>query len=103
MIKKTLEVNTLALLYTIRQFLPGMIKMNRGHIVTIASFSGIVGAPSMAEYSASKAGAIAIDECVRGECRAMKYNIKTTCISPFFINTGMFDGAKRIGIASILD
>ena len=68
MIKKTLEVNTIALLITIREFLPAMYKMNKGHIVTIASFSGIVGAPSMAEYSASKAGAIAIDECIRVEC-----------------------------------
>lgn len=57
----------------------------------------------MAEYSASKAGAIAIDECMRVECRKMGYNIRTTCINPFFINTGMFDGAKRVGIAGILD
>lgn len=103
MIKKTLEVNTLALLYTVREFLPAMYKSNKGHIVTIASFAGHCGAPGIAEYAASKSGAIAIDECIRVEAKSMGKNIKTTCICPFFINTGMFDGAKRIGVAPILD
>lgn len=80
-----------------------MIRMNKGHIVTIASFAGYVGAPAMAEYSASKAGAIAIDECMRNEFKKMNYNIKTTCINPFFINTGMFDGAQGVLIAGVLD
>jgi len=103
MIKKTLEVNTLALLITIREFLPAMYRANKGHIVTLASVSGIVGAPGMTEYSASKAAAIAIDECVRVEAKKDGKDIKTTCICPFFINTGMFNGAKRIGVAPILD
>ena len=90
--KKTLEVNTLAHLYTIKEFMPDMIRVNKGHIVTIASLAGIVGAPGIADYSASKFGAFAIDECVRTEIRKFGYNIRTTCICPYFINTGMFEG-----------
>lgn len=94
MIKKTLEVNTLAHLYTIREFLPDMIRLNRGHIVSISSLAAVVGTPGMADYSASKFGAFAIDECLRTEIIKKGYNIKTTCICPNYINTGMFHGVQ---------
>ena len=58
MIKKTFEINTIGCLYTIREFLPAMMKMNKGHIVNIASMAGLCGVPSTTEYSASKAALI---------------------------------------------
>ena len=103
MMKKTLEVNTLAHLYTIKEFMPDMIKMNKGHIVTLASLAGVVGTPGMADYSASKFGAFAIDECIRTEILKMGYNIQTTCICPYFINTGMFEGVSGAFLMPILD
>ncbi len=103
MIKKTLEVNTLGSLNTVREFMPAMYQNNKGHIVTIASVAGMVSGPGIAEYCASKAGTIAIDESIRVEVKKLGKNIKTTCICPFFINTGMFEGCKRIGVAAILD
>ena len=75
LMKKSLEVNTLAHLWTIREFMPDMIKANKGHIVTIASLAGVVGTPGMADYSASKFGAFAIDECIRTEIQKFGYNI----------------------------
>jgi all-trans-retinol dehydrogenase (NAD+) len=67
MIEKTLQVNTISHLHTIREFLPGMIASKRGHIVSIASMAGIVGVPGLSDYCASKFGAVAIDETVRLE------------------------------------
>lgn len=104
MMKKTIEVNTLAHLYTIREFLPDMLKIKKGHIVTIASVAGTVGTPGLADYCASKFGAFAIDECLRLELKKNNQNyVKTTCICPFFINTGMFDGVKSYFPFPILD
>jgi all-trans-retinol dehydrogenase (NAD+) len=96
MIDKTLQVNTIAILSTIREFLPGMIINKKGHIVTIASMAGLAGTPGLADYCASKSGAIAIDESLRIELQSkgLHKHIKTTCICPYFIDTGMFDGAK---------
>jgi all-trans-retinol dehydrogenase (NAD+) len=45
MMKKTLEVNTLAHLYTIREFLPDMIRLNNGHVVSICSLAGVIATP----------------------------------------------------------
>jgi all-trans-retinol dehydrogenase (NAD+) len=103
MIKKTIEVNTIAHLYTIREFLPDMIKLNKGHIVSISSIAGVVGLTKGSDYSASKFGAFAVDECLRLEMKKNNYNIKTTCICPYYINTGMFDGVKSNFFMPILD
>lgn len=103
MMRKTLEVNTLSHLYTIREFLPNMIKINKGHVVSISSLAGTVGLPGLADYCASKFGAFAIDECLRLEMKKNNYNISTTCICPYYINTGMFEGVKSSWSMPILD
>ena len=103
MIRKTFEVNTISHLFTIREFLPDMIKLNKGHVVTIASIAGTVAIPGMSDYSASKFGAFAIDECLRLEMKKAGYNIKTTCICPYYINTGMFEGVPSSWYSPILD
>lgn len=96
MIERTLFVNTISHLYTIREFMPDFEAKKRGHIVTIASMAGMAGLPGMSDYCASKFGAFAIDEAVRLELKksgAHSY-IKTTCICPYFIDTGMFERVK---------
>ena len=42
-----------------------MIEKNHGHIITVASVMGITGARNMADYSASKFGAIGFSESLR--------------------------------------
>ena len=97
MIERTMHVNTISHLHTIREFLPGMISGKRGHIVTIASMAGLSTQPGLSDYNASKWGAVAIDEAVRLELNQNGHSsyVKTTCICPYFISTGMFEGAKN--------
>lgn len=94
MIKKTFEVNTIAHLWTIREFMPDMIANKKGHIVNIASIAGLAGSPMLTDYSGSKYGAVGISDSLRTELmvKGLQSQIKTTCICPFFINTGMFEG-----------
>ena len=94
--EKTLQVNTLAHIYTVKEFLPSMIKKNHGHIVSIASSAGLVGCPGLVDYCASKYGAVGFDESLRLEMKKIGANIYTTCICPTFIKTDMFKGAKTI-------
>jgi all-trans-retinol dehydrogenase (NAD+) len=93
-IERTFAVNTLALFWTVRAFLPGMLAKRAGHIVTIASAAGIAGVPRMADYSASKFAAFGFDEALRLECKRAGAQVKTTLVCPFYISTGMFDGAR---------
>lgn len=38
----------------LKAFLPAMMEKNHGHIVTIASIAGLIGAYQLTDYSASK-------------------------------------------------
>ncbi len=93
-IEKTMNVNTMSMFWTVKAFLPDMIKANTGHIVTISSAAGIVGASRLTDYNASKFAAFGFDESLRMEFRSRKMKIRTTIICPYFINTGMFKGVK---------
>jgi len=92
---KTVEVNLLALFWTTRAFLPKMIERNHGHVVNISSMAGLVGVNGLADYCASKAGVFQFTESLRFELQRTKASgVSTTVVCPFYINTGMFDGAR---------
>mmetsp|Transcript_22418 Transcript_22418/g.43998 ORF Transcript_22418/g.43998 Transcript_22418/m.43998 type:complete len:323 (+) Transcript_22418:332-1300(+) len=89
-----LKVNTHAILWVTKAFLPGMIKRDHGHVVIIASSAGRVGVPNMVAYNASKFGAVGAGEGIRLELQKMGTKIKCTTVCPMYISTGMFEGAK---------
>ena len=72
-----------------------MIANDHGHVVTIASMAGQFGNAGLGDYCASKFGAVGFEESMRYELQSLrKYGVKTTCVCPFYINTGMFEGAQ---------
>lgn len=91
-VKHTFDVNTLASFWTLKAFLPGMIKEKRGHIVTISSVLGMLGVPQLSDYCASKAALISLHETLRYELDA-RYKcpgIRTTLVLPGHTQTSMF-------------
>lgn len=93
-IQRTFSVNTLALYWTTKAFLPDMIDRGRGHIVTIASAAGLVGVVRQTDYAASKHAAMGFDESLRYELVRIAPAVKTTVVCPFYVDTGMFAGVK---------
>ena len=93
-IQTTMDVNMMAMFWTVKAVLPDMIEANSGHIVTISSAAGIIGATKLTDYNASKFAAFGFDESLRMEFKKNKMNIRTTIVCPYFINTGMFKGVK---------
>jgi all-trans-retinol dehydrogenase (NAD+) len=94
LIERTFAVNTLPLFWTVKAFLPGMIDRGRGHVVTIASAAGLIGVPRLTDYCASKWAAVGFDESLRAELRRVAPAIRTTVVCPYYIRTGLFEGAK---------
>jgi all-trans-retinol dehydrogenase (NAD+) len=93
-LKKTFDVNAISHVFTVKEFLPEMLKQDKGHIVSIVSVAGIIGVPGLSDYCGSKFAAFGIDESLRLELKNLKSNVTTTCVCPYFINTGMFEGVK---------
>ena len=95
LMEKTVQVNTVSHFWTLKAFLPGMLERNHGHIITIASMAGIQGTAGLVDYCASKYGAVGTAESLRQELRHLgKTGVHSTCVCPFYIKTGMFEGAK---------
>ena len=95
-IRATFEVNVISHFWTLQAFLPQMLSHRSGHIVTIASTAGRTGVSHLTDYCASKFAARGLEMSLRRELIDLGKikGIKLTCVNPYFINTGMFDGAE---------
>jgi len=94
-IELTFAVNVIAHYWTLKECLPSMIARNHGHVVTLASAAGWCGVPRQCDYAASKWAANGLAESLRMELRRDGVTgVKTTCVCPYFIDTGMFDGVR---------
>lgn len=93
-IERTFDVNALALFWTTRAFLPGMLERDLGHIVTISSAGGISGTAKLVDYCSSKFAAFGFDDALRLELRRRGSKVQTTVVCPYYIDTGMFAGVS---------
>ena len=103
--KFTIDVNTLAPMYVAHAFLPGMIGApGECRILNLASAAGFTPNPRMAVYAASKWAVIGWSDSVRLELKQAEHDhVKVTTVCPYYVNTGMFDGAKSAPLLPILD
>ncbi|OWK04407.1 hypothetical protein Celaphus_00016311 [Cervus elaphus hippelaphus] len=80
---------------TTKAFLPTMLEINHGHIVTVASSLGLFSTAGVEDYCASKFGVVGFHESLSHELKAAeKDGIKTTLVCPYLVDTGMFRGCR---------
>ncbi|AFD05876.1 SDR family oxidoreductase [Solitalea canadensis] len=95
-ISRTMDLNANAPMFTTLAFLPDMLTRNSGHICNIASSAGLISNPKMSVYAASKWSLIGWSDSLRLEMKQLKKNIGVTTVTPYYINTGMFDGVRSV-------
>ncbi|MCW5750964.1 MAG: glucose 1-dehydrogenase [Alphaproteobacteria bacterium] len=66
-----------------------MIPGGGGSIINVSSIAGLIGAPMMSAYCASKGGVRLFSKAVALECAQMKWNIRVNSIHPAFVWTPM--------------
>jgi short-subunit dehydrogenase len=93
-IARIIDVNTLAPMYVTRAFLPGMLARRSGHVVNIASAAGLVSNPKMSVYCASKWAVIGWSDSLRIEMEQGRTGVGVTTVTPYYIDTGMFEGVR---------
>ncbi|XP_070587105.1 estradiol 17-beta-dehydrogenase 11-like [Erythrolamprus reginae] len=94
-IQKIYDINILAHYWTVKAFLPAMMKNNHGHIVSVVSVAGFVSVPFLLPYCSSKFAALGLHKGLTKELAALgKDGIKTTCLCPFFVSTGLIENPQ---------
>jgi 3-oxoacyl-[acyl-carrier protein] reductase len=87
--KKVIDINLTSTFLISKFGIKKMLKNKKGKIVNITSVVGHTGNLGQANYTASKAGIIAMSKSLAIEYA--KKNINVNCISPGFIKTAMTD------------
>ncbi|MCA1780858.1 MAG: SDR family NAD(P)-dependent oxidoreductase [Dermatophilaceae bacterium] len=101
----TIEVNTLAPMYVAHEFMAGMIAaQGETRMLNLASAAGFTPNPRMAVYAASKWAVIGWSDSVRLELKQAGHDhVKVTTVCPYYVGTGMFEGARSAPLLPILD
>jgi NAD(P)-dependent dehydrogenase (short-subunit alcohol dehydrogenase family) len=82
-----LGVNLWGVIHGVRTFVPLLLQRPEGHIVNTASVAGLVAAPFMGAYNASKHAVVAISETLHHELGMMGPHVKVSVLCPGWVNT----------------
>ena len=85
--KKVIDINLTSTFFLSKNVIKKMLKIKKGKIINITSVVGHTGNIGQANYTASKAGIVAMSKSLALEYG--KKNININCVSPGFINTEM--------------
>jgi NAD(P)-dependent dehydrogenase (short-subunit alcohol dehydrogenase family) len=88
-------VNLMGVAHGIRVFTPMMLAaaardpLYEGHIVNTASMAGLLNAPNMGVYNATKSAVVAMSETLYQDLRLVTDQISASVLCPFFVPTGI--------------
>ncbi|KAJ4984615.1 hypothetical protein SVAN01_09871 [Stagonosporopsis vannaccii] len=83
-LRKLFDINLISHWSTIQEFLPGMIAMRKGHIMSVASLASFVTLSGAVDYSATKVALLALHEGLTQELKH-RYKcpqVRTTIVHP---------------------
>lgn len=101
----TLDINTLGPMVIAREFLPAMVDGGTDcRLVNLSSAAGLTPNPRLAAYAGSKWAVVGWSESVRLELeQAGHHHVRVTTVCPYYIKTGMFDGATSAPLLPLLE
>ncbi|XP_067125025.1 short-chain dehydrogenase/reductase family 16C member 6-like [Centruroides vittatus] len=97
LIEKNFQVNAISHFWTCKAFLPDMISMQHGHVVSITSLAAYGIVEKLSAYCASKAAATNLFEALTLELNMEgRSYIHTSLVLTFMLTTPLFKGVKPI-------
>lgn len=94
-IRSSLEVNVYGVLTGCQLALPDMVKRRRGHVINIASLSGLIPLPGQVVYVGAKYAVVGLSTALADEMAP--YGVDVSVIMPPFTNTELISGTKSGG------
>ena len=90
--KEVLDVNLWSIIYSLKVFLPRMLKRGSGHITNVASIAGIIGSSEPITYCTSKFAVVGLTEVLYGQL--INQGINVSLILPSYIRTDIYNKTK---------
>jgi len=108
--RAAIAVNLQGVVHGVAAAYPVMIRQGAGHIVNIASLSGLIPSPGLGPYATTKGAVVSLTGALRAEAEA--YGVRASVVCPGFVDTAIFENAigvkvekekllKRIGLPLI--
>lgn len=94
-IRSSIEVNLYGVITGCQLALPGMIARRSGHIINIASLSGLIPVPGQVVYVGAKFGVVGLSAALADE--VAPHGVDVSVIMPPFTNTELISGTKSGG------
>jgi NAD(P)-dependent dehydrogenase (short-subunit alcohol dehydrogenase family) len=94
-------VNLMGVAHGIRVFTPMMLAAAakdpcyEGHITNTASMAGLLNAPNMGVYNATKSAVVAMSETLYQDMRLVTDQISASVLCPFFVPTGITQSQRN--------
>ncbi len=89
--ERVVRVNLLGTARLTKAFLPNLLEGGKSFIVNVASMAGLVGAPGMSAYVASKFGIVGFSDALHAEL-GKRVGVGVVC--PTFVRTNIAKGAR---------
>ena len=89
-IRSSLEVNVYGVLTGCQLVLPEMVARGSGHIINIASLSGLIPLPGQVVYTGTKAAVIGLTTALADEFA--EHGVQVSAVLPPFTNTDLISG-----------
>jgi NAD(P)-dependent dehydrogenase (short-subunit alcohol dehydrogenase family) len=88
-------VNMWGVIHGIRSFVPLLLQQPEGHVVNTASVAGLVAAPFMGPYNASKHAVVGVSETLHHEMAFTGANVGVSVLCPGWVNTRIAESDRN--------
>lgn len=91
-IRSAIEVNLYGVLVGCQLALPDMVARRRGHVINIASLSGLIPVPGQVTYAATKFGVVGLSAALADEMAP--HGVHVSVLMPPFTDTELISGTR---------
>ena len=88
-----IEVNLLGVVHGIHAFVPHLVAQGEGHVVCTASASGLISAPALGAYGATKHAVVGLAAVLRDELAPAGVGVSVVC--PGVVRTRIFESHRN--------
>jgi NAD(P)-dependent dehydrogenase (short-subunit alcohol dehydrogenase family) len=90
-----IDVNLWGVIHGIRAFVPLLVEQGEGHVVNTASIAGLMSAPLMGPYNATKHAVVTISETLHNDLRMFGSSVGVSVLCPGFVRTRIAESHRN--------